>query len=97
MCKINKISLRSEKSKGDASYLDAKIDENKNLILEGYDIGKSPTEFFGDSDYEYWVTVKKEFKDTLLLYLLKESFNTSSDFMNWLKKRNIPYEFFNWV
>jgi len=97
MSKIKEINLREDKTKDNSSYLDAKIDDQENLVMEGYDIGKSPEEFWGDDDYEYWVVVQKEFKDTVLLWLLKEHFRTSTDFMNWLKSKNIPYEFSSWV
>jgi hypothetical protein len=30
------------------------------LVVEGYDIGKTVEEVWGDSDYEYSITVKKE-------------------------------------
>lgn len=34
--------------------------EGENLKLEGYDIGKMVEDIFGDSDYEYSITVSAE-------------------------------------
>ena len=95
--KISKITIREQRTKTDSSYLTAYIDEKKNLILEGYDIGKTPKEFWGDSDYEYWLTIKEEYKDSVLLWLIKERFKTTSDFKSWLEQRDIPSDFFSWV
>ena len=50
-----------------STFIDAEILENGDLQLSGQDVGKLPEEQFGDSDYEYWVTVPKEHKDRLLL------------------------------
>ena len=45
------------------------FNEAGNLILEGYDIGKSVEEYWGDSDYEYSATVASEEVDKLYLLL----------------------------
>lgn len=76
---------------------DAKIDENENLVIEGCDSGKQVMKFWGDEDYEYWTTVKKEYKDTVLLLLIKDNFKDDLKFKEWLKEKNIPFEFTNWV
>ena len=39
-------------------HIDASInEENGDFIIEGQDFGPSVKEIFGDSDYEYWLTV----------------------------------------
>ena len=43
---------------------------NGDLQIAGQDIGKAPSEVFGDSDYEYWLTVAAAHKDALLLALI---------------------------
>ena len=69
--------LRREKkvklvaSRGETSvFIDAEIDEQGNLVLSGQDIGKAPKEWFGDSDYEYWLVVAASDKDRVLSLLL---------------------------
>lgn len=94
---IKKIEMMREISARDKRYLDAMIDDEGNLVLEGYDIGESVKEFWGDSDYEYWLTVSKEWKDTVLLLLIKERFELSSDFQKWLEEKEIPSKFSSWI
>jgi hypothetical protein len=91
--KIDKIKLRETEIEGGKSYLDATISESCNLILEGCDNGEIVKKTWGDFDYEYWVTVKSDYKDTVLLHLLKDSFDSESKFMKWLEEREIPFEF----
>ncbi|MDP9438101.1 MAG: hypothetical protein M3P49_05080, partial [Actinomycetota bacterium] len=58
--------------------------------------GPSLEEFMGEDEYEYFVRVSEGHKDRLLLHLIKEVFGKgaiSSDFMKWLDKKKIPYEF----
>jgi hypothetical protein len=40
---------------------------NEKLVIEGYDVGKSVDEWFGDSDYEYSTTLAGEELDKLFL------------------------------
>jgi len=47
MHKIREIVLRDVKTDNDSSSLIAKIDDKGDLVLEGYDIGESPKEFWG--------------------------------------------------
>lgn len=85
------------KTERDKRYLDALIDDEGKLVIEGYDIGESVKEFWGDSDYEYWLRVPQEWKDTVLLLLIKERFGLSSDFKKWLEDKEIPHKFESWV
>ena len=94
---VKKIELMREIAPKDKRYLDAMIDDEGNLVLEGYDIGESVKEYWGDSDYEYWLKIRKEWKDTVLLMLIKERFGRSSDLQTWLEEKEIPYEFSSWV
>jgi hypothetical protein len=41
-------------------------------------------------DYEYDITIDKEWKDTLLLLLIQEQFKTASEFKKWIDQKNIP-------
>jgi hypothetical protein len=47
-------------------------------------------------DYEYDVTISKEWKDTVLLHLAKERFKTVSEFKKWLDEKEIPSETSLW-
>lgn len=51
-------------------YIDAAITDEGDLLFSGQDIGDAPNEIFGDSDYEYWLTIKAAHKDRLLLALI---------------------------
>lgn len=94
---ISKIKLMEFKTERDSRYLDALIDDEGTLVLEGYDIGDSVEEHWGDSDYEYWLKVSQEWKDTVLLLLIKERFALSSDFKKWLEEKEIPHKFESWI
>ncbi len=78
----------------------AAILPNGDLQLSGQDIGKAPLEIFGDSDYEYWLTVPAGQKDALLLVLLESLYagDTSvvSKMQAMLAAKNIPCEFFSY-
>ncbi|TFG26305.1 hypothetical protein EU528_14645 [Candidatus Thorarchaeota archaeon] len=94
--------IRLYEKQGETSiYIDAEIDKEGNLIVSGQDLGKAPEEFWGDSDYEYMVFVKKDQRDMLLLSLIKEKFGGNakafSNFRDFLEKYNIKYEFDSWV
>ena len=67
--------------------MDAKIKDNDDLVLEGYDIGKLVEERLGDPDYEYWLTVEKQHKDEVLLNpIKKDSFGSDVNFREWLNE-----------
>ena len=78
-------------------YIDAEIRGNGDLQFSGQDLGEAPREFFGDSDYEYWLTVSKEHKDDVLLLLIEKLYggNSSavSEFKRLLESSGIPSEF----
>jgi hypothetical protein len=69
----NEIRLFEER--GETSrFIYAKIEDNGNLVVSGQDVGEAPKKFFDDSDYEFWVTVKGEDKDRLVLALIQRVF-----------------------
>jgi hypothetical protein len=53
---VNKITLYQFKSPSINIYIEAYFDDGK-LVIEGQDIGETVEEVWGDSDYEYSVTV----------------------------------------
>ena len=82
----------------DSRRLDVYVDEAGDLVMEGTDTGPAVERFFGDDDYEYWVTVPERYKDWLLLNVIKDRFagerpDPNSAFKGWLEEKGIPYEF----
>ncbi|MEP6850599.1 MAG: hypothetical protein ABI999_17200 [Acidobacteriota bacterium] len=93
------VILRERRSDdgGEISWLHAYVDEDGRLVLEGYDLGSFVEEVWGDSDYEYWRMVKPEFLNSVLLHLIKDRFNSDSEFHKWLQEKEIPDEFTSWA
>ena len=94
---INEITIWDE-YKGENHYnLIGEINEDGDLVLDGGDIGPDVKEWWGDIDYEYWYVIKKEWKDSLLLYLLAEKFTLKNTPQGWLENKEIPFEFSSYV
>lgn len=93
--KIKKINLIETKSQRISVYLSARIDDNGDLILEGQDLGELVQDQFDKDDYEYSLTIRAEYKDTILLNLIKEKFADDSQFKDWLDEKRIPSEFWS--
>ena len=92
------VTLRAWKTEeGEGSFLDAYINAEGDLVLEGYDFGKSVEDFWGDDDYEFWRVVKAEDVPKVLLELIKDRFNSDTDFKNWLDSKGIKSLFDSWV
>jgi hypothetical protein len=88
------------------------FDSNGNLVVDGYDIGKTVEEYWGDSDYEYTTTlipeeVKKLYPllnlpdgaQSELLLALQARFHTNtcySEIQSFLEKNDIRYTGFSW-
>lgn len=87
--------------------------KDQKLVIEGFDIGKSVKEWFGDSDYEYSTTISEEEvkklyqlldvkeadKDGLLKAIAAEYNDNScySAFRKFLDENEIKYESFSWA
>ena len=78
---------------GDYHHLTAILKVSGDLVLEGQDLGAGVKSVFGDSDFEYWRTVKAEHVPQVLLHLLKDRFQTDFEFKRWLEEKGIPSEF----
>ena len=72
----------------------ASISKDGELVIDGLDWGELAHSMLG-GDYEYSVTVKPEFKDSVLLLLLKEHFADFPAAKKWLEEQGIP--FVNWT
>ena len=94
--KIDRIELIKSESERVKVRLTARIDAGGDLILDGYDSGALVEEVWGSDDYEYSLTVKAEYKDTILLNLIKERFKHDAEFRSWLDEKQIPSEFWSW-
>ena len=81
-------------------HIDMRIDENGNLLFSGQDIGDAPEEIFGDSDYEYWLTVPAAEKDRLLLALLEKHYAGDalviSTLREFMESKEIPCSFYSY-
>jgi hypothetical protein len=93
---MREIALGESQTGAGSHSLTARVEVDGTLVLEGYDTGELPKQFFGDSDYEYWLTVKPEQVPAVLLWLLKERFSSTSQFKEWLAGKGIPNEFFSY-
>ncbi len=80
-----KVDLVS-RSGGDPSiYISAEITADGNVLLSGQDIGRSVERIFGDSDYEYWLSIPASEKDALLLALMELHFKDDAQVVSELK------------
>lgn len=81
-------------------FIDAEIAENGNLVVSAYDVGKAPLEWFGNDDYEFWVTLDAEQKDRLLLALIEKCFggrfSAVDEFREFVKSKEIPFTWRTW-
>ncbi len=92
--------------------VEAYFDDDGSLVVEGYDIGKTVEDYWGDSDYEYTTTVSPEELEKLytalgvtsgsgneLLQEVQKRFNTNtcySEFNTFLQKHDIRAGGFSW-
>jgi hypothetical protein len=80
-------------------HVEAKLNEKGDLVLSGQDIGQGPKELLGSSDLEYFLTVRREHKDALLLALLEQVYRDDacavSRLGDLLAAKGIPGEFFS--
>jgi hypothetical protein len=94
--------LRLYEERGETSrFIDTEIGEGGDLLVLSQDVGKSPREWWGDEDYEFWVTVPSERKDDVLLALMGRLYGGSSsavgDFREFPESRGISFEFATWA
>jgi len=79
------------------SRVSVEIKEDGSLCLEGQDMGPVVEQFFGDSDYEYWLYIEAKDKDRVLLALIEKMYGGTpkplEDFQRFLKSKKIPAKF----
>ena len=109
---MHKITLYHFKSPEIKITIEAYFDKGK-LIVEGYDIGSGVKEWWGDSDYEYSVSIyPEEVEKVYSLFEVKKGdksallkaiacrFNSNScysDFRDFIDKNGIKSEGFSWA
>lgn len=94
---LAKVSLRNERGPGFTSTLDAYIEINGDLLLDGCNAGASTKAQFDDYDYEYTRRVRAQHLPLVLLELIKDRFDSDVSFAEWLTSKNIPDEFESWI
>jgi len=87
-----KVQLYEEQ--GETSrYIHAEINKDGDLVILGQDVGKAPLEFWGDSDYEFWIHVPAEYKGDIFRVLLdrltNESKEAEDEFRDFMRSRKI--------
>ena len=101
--KMKKVNLYDQRfGKNEHRVLDLVLNDEGNLVFEGFDIGDLVKKHWGDIDYEFWLTIHAENLPIVLVHLIKECydrkmFETESDFKMWLTEKGIPSEFQSWV
>ena len=63
---IHRKKLFRLRDKNISIHIDVCINKDTgSLVIEGHDVGKTVSAMFGDSDYEYWLTINRENKPRL--------------------------------
>ncbi len=74
----------------------AEVNDQGELVVFSYDIGRTVSEFFGRDEHERWVTVPAEHVPRVLLELMRERFTDQAGFVAWLATHDIPMETMTW-
>jgi len=95
------IAIARQESSDITISIDAHINSDGGLRLEGNDVGNRVKELLGDSDYEYLIDVPASEIGRLLLLLLKEKYDGDTEavskFKTFCESNGIAHSFFNWV
>jgi len=57
---VSEVILRAEITGSDQRHLWAHVDSNGDLVIAGQDLGPSVEQFFGEREYEWAHTIKKQ-------------------------------------
>ena len=58
---VSKVTLRAEIVGSDQRHLWAQIDSDGDLVIAGQDLGPTVVQFFGEREYEWAHTIKKQY------------------------------------
>lgn len=92
---VERLELSEKRTEKGWHVLEASVDVNGDLVLTGRDPIDLPKAAFGATEYETTRRIPAEYKDTLLLLLLRERFKSDAMFQQWLERHGIPYEYVN--
>ena len=87
---------------GDAfTSIRAVFDVKGNLTIDGQDMGPTVEQFFGDSDFEYYLTIPKSEIQNFTLEVLKKTFNQEKklgfyDLRDICKNNGIKHHYTSW-
>ena len=76
-----KVVLRNQRDEYGLRYLDATLNENGDIVIEGQDLGKGVEEAFSSSEYEWTWTIKSNH-----IHLLKKALGGTNDILDALEK-----------
>lgn len=96
MEKITTITLHEPGDGPNTTSDKASIGQTGELRLEAYDTGSIPMAFFGREEYEFTYSYDADWKDTILLLLMKDRFASVGDFHCWTDEKSIPHHFESW-
>ena len=88
-----RVELRRQRNGRDRRYLGAVIkDLRGDLVLEGQDLGPATGFISPRGEYEYWVTIGAEHRDTVLVMLVTERFSGDAGTVRpWLKANGFRF------
>ena len=85
----------------DTYVADLVVTPDGSFVLDAQDVGQRARQFWGDSDYEYWITVEAADVPQLLIALVRDRFGDditmSAAYRAWLGEHEIPYRFDSYV
>jgi len=89
-----RVALRKERSGGDSRFLDAWLDEDGTLHIDGQDLGPSTSPVSTDGEYEWFHTIEKADIPNLLRLLGEPSDSKILDVLerNWTGKKSYELE-----
>jgi len=110
---MDKIVLFKEERPDIKISMEMYFNETGQLMFDGYDIGKTVSEYWGDSDYEYQYTIEPDCVEklfllfelpktdrSLLLSEIKKRFGGNeaySRFGDFMRENNIDFQSFTWT
>jgi len=109
---MDRVLLYSSVTPGIKITIEAYFDEGGKLVVDGYDIGKTVEEYWGDNDYEYSCSIEPSEVDKLyplfgvpagdkpeLLKAIQSRYHTNycySEYRDFLSQNQIHFESFSW-
>ena len=110
---MEKVTLYKFKNSNISITIEAYFNQKGDLVVEGYDIGSTVEDVWGDSDYEYVTIVPPDEQKKLyklmkvpfrekeeLLRAIAQKYNTNtcySEFTDFLSANGINTEGFSWT